>query len=297
MNFNTSTRSTAIILSALAKLDAQNALAPNVVRWLMAARSGDLWETTQETEWAITAFADWIEATGEKNSAFNWRATLNDQAVLQGAANPQGESQRIVVEMANLLREQANQLAFERGAGDGRMYYTAQLRSFLPADTAPALNRGIVIARKYESADCEPKPEQPCAAINGATVGQNVRVRLTIVAPNDLYYVRITDPLPGGAEAVDTSLKTSQTQGAGGPTSPSFGKGEGWGWWWFAHTETYDDRVAAFASYLPAGTYEYTYVMRPSIAGQFKVMPASADLTYFPEVFGRSAGESFTITR
>jgi uncharacterized protein YfaS (alpha-2-macroglobulin family) len=297
MNFNTSTRSTAIILSAMAKLDAQNALAPNVVRWLMAARSGDLWETTQETEWAITAFADWIEATGERGSNFNWRATLNDQAMLQGAANPQGDSQSIVVAIANLLREQANALAFERGAGEGRLYYTAHLRAFLPADTAPALNRGIVIARKYESADCEPKPEQPCAAINGATVGQNVRVRLTIVAPSDLYYVRITDPLPGGAEAVDTSLKTSQTQGVGGPTSPSFGKGEGWGWWWFAHTEVYDDRVAAFASYLPAGTYEYTYVMRPSIAGQFKVMPASADLTYFPEVFGRSAGEMFAITR
>ncbi len=297
MNFNTNTRSTAIILSALAKLDAQNALIPNVVRWLMAARSGDMWETTQETEWAITAFADWIEASGEKNSNFNWRATLNDQALLQGAANPQGESQSVVVAMADLLRDQPNALAFERGAGDGRMYYTAHLRAFVPADTAPALNRGIVIARKYESADCEPKPGQPCAAINGATVGQNVRVRLTIVAPNDLYYVRITDPLPGGAEAVDTSLKTSQTQGAGGPTAPTFGKGEGWGWWWFAHTEVYDDRVAAFASYLPAGTYEYTYVMRPSIAGQFKVMPASADQTYFPEVFGRSAGESFTITR
>jgi uncharacterized protein YfaS (alpha-2-macroglobulin family) len=37
--------------------------------------------------------------------------------------------------------------------------------------------------------------------------------------------------------------------------------------------------------------------MRASIAGQFKVMPASADLSYFPEVFGRSAGGSFTITR
>jgi len=267
------------------------------VRWLMAARSGDMWETTQETEWAITSFADWIEASGEKNSNFNWRMTLNDQVLLQGAANPQGESQSVVVAMADLLRNQSNALSFERGAGEGRMYYTALLRSFMPADTAPALNRGIVIARKYESADCEPKPEQPCAAINGATVGQNVRVRLTIVAPNDLYYVRITDPLPGGAEAVDTSLKTSQSQGAAGPNSPTFGKGEGWGWWWFAHTETYDDRVAAFASYLPAGTYEYTYVMRPSIAGQFKVMPASADLTYFPEVFGRSDGTSFTITR
>jgi uncharacterized protein YfaS (alpha-2-macroglobulin family) len=52
-----------------------------------------------------------------------------------------------------------------------------------------------------------------------------------------------------------------------------------------------------FASYLPAGTYEYTYVIRPSIAGTFKVMPASVDETYFPETFGRSAGSSFTITK
>ncbi len=55
--------------------------------------------------------------------------------------------------------------------------------------------------------------------------------------------------------------------------------------------------MAAFASYLPAGTYEYTYVIRPSIVGQFKVMPASAELTYFPEVFGRSEGASFGIER
>ncbi len=297
MNFNSNTRSTAIILSALARLDAQSALAPNVVRWLMAARAGDMWETTQETEWAITAFADWIVATGEKTSAFNWRVTLNDGALLQGAANPQGESQRSVVAMMKLLRDQPNALAFERGAGEGRMYYTAHLRAFLPADTAPAINRGIVIARRYESADCEPKPGQPCATINGATIGQNVRVRLTIVAPTDLYFVRIIDPLPGGAEAIDSSLKTSQRHGAGGPTTPTFGRGDGWGWWWFAHSEVYDNRVAAFAGYLPAGSYEYTYVLRASIAGQFKVMPASADLVHFPEVFGRSAGESFTITR
>jgi uncharacterized protein YfaS (alpha-2-macroglobulin family) len=123
-------------------------------------------------------------------------------------------------------------------------------------------------------------------------------VRLTIVAPNDLYYVRITDPLPGGAEAVDTSLKTSQTLLTDRQSSPPFfGSKSGWGWWYFTHSELYDDRVAVFASYLPAGTYEYTYVIRPSIAGQFKVMPASAEQTYFPEVFGRSEGALFTIGR
>ncbi len=176
------------------------------------------------------------------------------------------------------------------------MYYTAQLKAFLPADEVKALNRGIVIARKYESADCKPEPGKPCAAIDGAAIGQNVRVRLTIVAPNDLYFVRVTDPLPGGAEAVDTSLKTSQ-QIATETESPYFGGRDGWGWWWFSHTELRDDHAAVFASYLPAGTYEYTYLIRPSIAGTFKVMPSHIEQTYFPETFGRGDGATFTVTK
>jgi hypothetical protein len=125
-----------------------------------------------------------------------------------------------------------------------------------------------------------------------------VRVRLTLVAPSDLYFVRVTDPLPGGAEAIDTSLKTSQSVSEGGYATPRsfFGEG-GWGWWYFGNTQVYDDRAAIFAQYLPAGTYEYTYEIRPSIAGQFKVMPASVEQTYFPETFGRSDGAAFTIER
>ncbi len=234
-NFFSNTRSTAIILNALARLDSKNALAVNAVRWMMAAREGEAWQTTQETEWAITAFADWVAATGEAQSEFAWRVALNNTAILQGQANPRGESQKTVIAVANLLRDQANELAFERGTGAGRLYYTAHLRAYLPADTAPAVNRGIVVARKYELAECNPTPEQPCAAITGAKIGQNVRVRLTLVAPNALYYVRVTDPLPGGAEIVDTSLKTSQTVNASGaPNAPEFGSGGGWGWWWFA---------------------------------------------------------------
>ena len=170
----------------------------------------------------------------------------------------------------------------------------------MPADQVKAANRGIVIARKYERADCVPEPGKPCAAIDSAKIGENVRVRLTLVAPSTLSYLTVVDPFPGGVEAVDTSLKTAQ-QSADAATdnkvSFGFGDVDGWGWWWFSHTELRDDHAALFATYLPAGTYEYTYVTRPSIAGQFKVMPAQAELTYFPEVFGRSDGGVFTVTR
>ena len=56
-----------------------------------------------------------------------------------------------------------------------------------------------------------------------------------------------------------------------------------------------DEKVALFAQYLPRGTYEYTYLMRASVPGEFLVMPTTAYQMYFPEVFGRSDGGKFTV--
>ena len=64
-NWNTDTRTTALGLMALAQIDPQNDLLPNVVRWLMVARSADAWETTQETAWAVMALTEWMTLTGE----------------------------------------------------------------------------------------------------------------------------------------------------------------------------------------------------------------------------------------
>jgi uncharacterized protein YfaS (alpha-2-macroglobulin family) len=50
-----------------------------------------------------------------------------------------------------------------------------------------------------------------------------------------------------------------------------------------------------FATYLPRGTYEYTYLIRASLAGEYRVIPTHAYEMYFPEVFGRSDGGVFTI--
>jgi len=42
-------------------------------------------------------------------------------------------------------------------------------------------------------------------------------------------------------------------------------------------------------------TSEYTYLIRASLAGEYRVIPTHAYEMYFPEVFGRSDGEVFTI--
>ena len=132
-----------------------------------------------------------------------------------------------------------------------------------------------------------------------AKVGDVLQVKLSIVAPTDLYYVRIEDPYPAGADPVDTSLKTtSQINEAPelNQVSP-YSLYEGWGWWWFTHTELRDEKAVLFASYLPAGTYEYTYQIRAGLSGAYKVLPSHAEEMYFPEVFGRGDGLEFVIEK
>jgi uncharacterized protein YfaS (alpha-2-macroglobulin family) len=137
-----------------------------------------------------------------------------------------------------------------------------------------------------------------CQAVSEAQVGDVIQVRLTIIAPNDLHYVVVEDPFPAGAEGVDRSLQTTSVVGERPSltrTDRSSPWGGGWGWWWFSHTEMRDEKAVLFATYLPRGTYEYTYLIRASLPGEYRAIPTHAYEMYFPEVFGRSDGGVFGI--
>jgi uncharacterized protein YfaS (alpha-2-macroglobulin family) len=309
-NWNTDTRSTAIILDLLARFDAQNALAPNVVRWLMVARTAGHWETTQETAWALIGLTDWMDATGELKADYAWKVDLNTNTLGEGTANRDTVKQSTTLSkaVADLLRDQGNALVISRStnpgqSGEGRLYYSAYLKTYVPVEDVRSLSRGVVVARQYFRTDdpCLTDPKKACAPVTTAKVGDVLQVKLSIVAPNDLYYVVVEDPLPAGTEAIDTSLKTTSQVGQApklsrvNPDDP-FGGYDGWGWWWFSRTEMRDEKVVLFATRLPKGAYEYTYMIRAGLAGEFKVMPSVANEMYFPEVFGRGDGTLFKIT-
>ena len=303
-SMNTDTRSTAIVLAALSRLDYKNALAPQAVRWLMAVRKDGHWETTQETAWSIIALTDWMVATGELEGAYNWHVILNNEELGAGSVNRENvdETTRLQVAVARLLMDEANRVVIERWApagqssGTGRLYYSLYLRYFKPAEQVSALNRGIIVSRQYRSIDCG-KEDTTCPPISEAKTGQVIQVRLTIIAPHDLHYVVVEDPFPAGTEGVDQSLKTTSVVGEP-PVLVRIDRRDlwgGWGWWWFSHSEMRDEKLVLFATYLPRGTYEYTYLIRASVPGEFHTIPTMAYEMYFPEVFGRGDGGLFTV--
>jgi uncharacterized protein YfaS (alpha-2-macroglobulin family) len=50
-----------------------------------------------------------------------------------------------------------------------------------------------------------------------------------------------------------------------------------------------------YASYLPAGAYEFVYTLRAGLEGTYNVIPPTGQEFYFPEVYGRGAGSTFTV--
>ncbi len=289
-NWNTNTRTTAIVLDALVKLNPNNNLNPNVVRWLMVARKSDAWETTQETAWSVMSLTDWMVTTGELKPNYSYSTSLNGKTLSEGqsTADTVRDSVQLHVDVKDMLAQQANELVIGRTAGAGVLYYTAHLKTYLPVPDVKPLNQGIILERRYTL----PGSNTP---ITEAKVGDLVQVRLTIIVPNDLNYVVIEDPIPAGTEGVNPELKTEQQIGTQPGLESNDPLSTGWGWWWFSNIEFRDQKVALYATYLPAGTYEYQYSIRAGMAGVYNVIPATGYEFYFPEVYGRSAGSTFTV--
>jgi len=288
-NWNTDTRTTAIVLNAFVQIDATNPITANAVRWLMAHRNGGHWKSTQETAWTLIALTNWMVQSKEMQADYPYAVGLNGESLKQGTANKDNltETVKLQVQLKDLLKKDINYLVFTRGDGTGNLYYTAYLTATLPVEEIQPLDQGASLSREYFTLD---DPKHPITEIQR---GELVRVRLTIVAPAALHYVVIDDPLPAGFEAIDASLNTS-VEVPSSYTRQDYDE-RGWGWWYFYHKEIRDEKVVLSADYLPAGTYVYTYLARASTAGTFKVIPTTATEFYFPDVGGRGAGSVFVV--
>ncbi len=290
-NWNTDVRTTALILQAFLRIAPTNDLVPAIVRYLMVQRTPDAWETTQETAWIVMALTDYMVASDDLTPAYTWGLAVNGAVRAGETVTPDmnGGGARLTLNADDLLTDAPNSLVFTRGDGIGSLYYRAFLRAALPVASVPARDNGIIISRRYVLNG---------ETVDGARVGDTVQVRLSIIAPTDLHYVLIQDPIPAGTDAIDPSLRISQQlEMQTGMVTDERGDLYNWGygWWLFDNATFRDDRVEIAIDYLPAGTYEYVYNIRAGLAGTYQVIPPTAQEFYFPDVSGRGAGSTFTI--
>jgi hypothetical protein len=106
-------------------------------------------------------------------------------------------------------------------------------------------------------------------------VGDLIRVRLRIELSADGWYVVVEDPLPAGVEAVHSSAQLSTLEGDSRVYRT-------------ASAVMGEQEVVFLSSWLPAGVYEFHYLVRATTPGAFRAMPAEVTLMYEPAVWGRS---------
>ncbi|MFH0770557.1 MAG: Ig-like domain-containing protein [Candidatus Peregrinibacteria bacterium] len=287
---NTNVRTTAIILRALIAVSPDNPLIPNITRYLLSVRRDGHWDTTQSTVESLLALIDQLKSTNElRDAAFTATADLSGEQVMRWVVSKENVLSKsgFTRTLDQMTRGTENLLSIAKD-GTGRLYYDLVLSYFFAADDLPPAEEGISISRSIV----------PLAGQKAdLTVGNTYAVTLTITAPEDRNFVAVESPLPAGFEAIDLSLQTSQQNLLSDQASTESWNREYYesGLWRFNHKELRDDSVFLFADELPAGVYQYRYLVRATTPGSFLQRPAHAFEMYFPETFGQTEGKRVTI--
>ncbi len=172
-------------------------------------------------------------------------------------------------------------------SGTGTLHYAVTYRYRLAAGAPGRLN-GLRVTRVVRLANApevlatlglaprtEPLTLQPARVYD---------VELQIVADHPVERVVITDALPAGLEAVDTSFATNAAQHA-----PSEA-------WEIGDQQIRADRIEAYADHLDAGIYRLHYLARSVTPGTFLWPGAEAHLAARPDEFGRTTATTVVVS-
>ena len=293
LSWNTDTVATAIVLNVLANFAPDDPLLEPAVRWLMIARRADRWETTYETTWAVVGLSEAMRVTGDFNVGYDWRVALNG-GILAEAAEIAGTSTTVwgtEVGIPPVRRSGVNVLEIVRGGGLGQLYYTAHLHATLPVDEIAADSRGMQLRREYCAVqDVTPSSPSLCVLVKEIRVGDVVEVRLTLVVPRVRQYVMLEDSYPAGMEPLEASNFVTLTSTAETLGSQPI--------WWrnpFEWQALRDKCAVYFTQEVMAGTYQIAYRLRAVVPGTYHALPATVTATYFPEIWGRTDGQTLVI--
>jgi hypothetical protein len=285
---------TAELLSLLVRIDPKDPLAGQMARWLLAQRGDDgAWRNTLENGYALTGLVRYYRAAEAAPPEFRGEVLIGAVRAFEGVFA--GRSLEVKVgslpmpALAQTVGDPSKPVPLTVSAPGtaGQLYWTARLRYAPSAAVLPALDSGFRVRRDYLPAQGNGQAGTTFPA------GALVRVRLTVTTPQARRNVVVDDPLPAGLEAVNPDLASTARSDTTGTGATSVSRAWPTG---IDHVELHDERVLLFATTLPAGTLTYTYTARATAPGTFAVAPVQAEEMYRPEVFGRNASSTLTVT-
>ncbi|KIG15320.1 hypothetical protein DB30_05747 [Enhygromyxa salina] len=282
--WDSNVRSSAMMLIAMLALDPEHVLVPKLARGLLDARRGGRWSNTQENAYALIALAEYARIYEADEPNFEGRVWLDRTAVakvrVQGRsfAFEEGFTGMPALLEADRADPAASRLLLER-AGVGRMYYRVGLEWASTAGQVQARSEGLGIERTIRD------ESGPLAADQAIAAGTLLAMDVVLDTRSELTHVAIELPLPAGLEAIDMGLgKGTSAMRISGSVG-----------WFVSHQELRRDRAVVFADRLPPGTHTHTVWLRATTPGEYVMPPASAQMMYYPEVYGRTASARISV--
>jgi hypothetical protein len=174
-----------------------------------------------------------------------------------------------------------------RKTGTGTLHYVVSYTYRLDANAPGRLN-GLRVIRTIHPAN----QQTVLATVDIASqsdpldlpAGNVYDIGVEVAVDHPVDRVVITDPLPAGFEALDTSFQTTASYYQ--PLTQA---------WQIDYQQIYRDRITAFAEHLDPGVYMLHYLVRSVTPGTYLWPGANAYLLDAPEQFGRSAFRSVKV--
>ena len=252
-------------------------------RALLAQQCRCGWPALSDTASALQAIVAYAATqTGPPN--FSVTFLVDGKAI--GAARRLTAATPATTFVLPKLAQGSHTLALQK-TGSGMLHYVVSYKYTLDG-SAPGRLNGLRVIRTVHPANqatvLASVDIAPQTAPLAFPAGNVYDIGIEIAVDHPVDRVVITDPLPAGFEAVDTSFQTTASYYQ--PLTQA---------WQIDYQQIYLDRVTAYAQHLDPGVYMLHYLVRSVTPGTYLWPGATAYLLDAPEQFGRTAFSSVQI--
>ncbi len=294
----------AIVLDGLLRTSPDHPLIEKLASQLLDTKHRGRWRTPQANSHALDALRRYFDTYEEEDPHFVARSWLRERQVFEGEFDRRdARAHGVEVAAGELLEkdEETTQPLILQRDGQGRMYYRVGLRYAPLTRSLSAMNQGFWVERSYAAIDDDDDVRRTEEGWE-IRAGARVRVELTMIPGHQSRQVVLVDWIPAGLEVVDPALATNVVEEdlSGDLFSRSAQQAFQWRWWdqsWYEHVNLRDKRVEVFAQNVDPTLHSYSYVTRATTPGEFVAMPARAESTWEPDIFGRSEVDVVRVVR
>lgn len=269
------------------------------------------WVNSNDRMWMVFALNELILSENAADTKFTSEVVLNEYPLMKGrfegfSRGPQEESYDLFEKIVPMSgQNELSSLQF-RKIGSGNLYYTTTLKYALPNEVAMARDEGLSLFTQIEDLDGNVQED------NKLELGETYRMRVMLNTSKNRSFVNLTVPIPSGAEIVDPSFSTTSSYlNTGGANSEKWTReqqygdrqdfiGEGYFIDGFIYPfepnqMIFDAELRYSWDSIYYGQREVSFLFRCTTPGIFPTPPATAELLFEPEVFGRGRGRLIVI--